>query len=330
MPGVYLEPLPGRHAQAETVSPRRISAGGPQNALLNTEKHRDLIYDVGLHVGEDTDFYLRKGFRVVAFEANPTLASDCRKRFSRELASGQLTLIEGAIVDTHALPPGQDTVPFYVPDGSLLGSVSNDWTSASQGAPEACLPTHHVKTIDFIEALAAHGIPYYLKIDIEGSDLVCLKALAAFSQRPNYVSLESSRDSLDATRNEIELLASLGYDAFQAIEQSGLRRSQSPPVPAREGTCVAKEFGVASSGLFGAELPDCWKSRAQILSQYSRIWLGYRLLGDDGALYRLPTRAGSWARGVAKWMLERFIGASVPGWYDTHARYSGTDGKSSI
>ncbi len=25
----------------------------------------DLIYDVGMHTGEDTEFYLRKGFRVV-------------------------------------------------------------------------------------------------------------------------------------------------------------------------------------------------------------------------------------------------------------------------
>jgi hypothetical protein len=33
----------------------------------------NLIFDMGLHKGEDTDFYLRKGFDVVAFEANPFL-----------------------------------------------------------------------------------------------------------------------------------------------------------------------------------------------------------------------------------------------------------------
>ena len=37
-------------------------------------KHPDLIYDIGQHTGEDTAFYLGKGFRVVAVEANPTLA----------------------------------------------------------------------------------------------------------------------------------------------------------------------------------------------------------------------------------------------------------------
>ena len=33
----------------------------------------DLIYDVGAHKGENSDFYLRLGFRVVAVEANPML-----------------------------------------------------------------------------------------------------------------------------------------------------------------------------------------------------------------------------------------------------------------
>jgi hypothetical protein len=44
----------------------------------------NLIFDVGLHKGEDTDFYLRKGFRVVAFEAHPDLILNCEVRFERE------------------------------------------------------------------------------------------------------------------------------------------------------------------------------------------------------------------------------------------------------
>ena len=32
---------------------------------------KDLIFDVGCNNGDDTDFYLRKGFRVVAIDADP-------------------------------------------------------------------------------------------------------------------------------------------------------------------------------------------------------------------------------------------------------------------
>lgn len=31
----------------------------------------DLIIDVGMHYGNNTAFYLKKGFRVAAIEANP-------------------------------------------------------------------------------------------------------------------------------------------------------------------------------------------------------------------------------------------------------------------
>ena len=41
---------------------------------------RDLIYDVGMHKGEDTELYLKKGFRVIAFEADPDLVASARTK----------------------------------------------------------------------------------------------------------------------------------------------------------------------------------------------------------------------------------------------------------
>ena len=62
----------------------------------------DLVYDVGLHKGEDSAFYLAKGYRVVAFEANPDLTSMCRARFSSEILAERLTIVEGAITASPA------------------------------------------------------------------------------------------------------------------------------------------------------------------------------------------------------------------------------------
>ncbi len=33
--------------------------------------NKSLIIDVGMHTGRDTEFYLKKGFEVIAIEANP-------------------------------------------------------------------------------------------------------------------------------------------------------------------------------------------------------------------------------------------------------------------
>ena len=40
-----------------------------------------LVYDVGMNNGDDTAYYLRMGYRVVAFEANPV-----RRRPRRSVA----------------------------------------------------------------------------------------------------------------------------------------------------------------------------------------------------------------------------------------------------
>ena len=61
---------------------------------------KNLIYDVGMHQGQDTDYYLKKGFNVVAFEANPANVEFCKKRFSVEIEQGKLIIIEGAIAES--------------------------------------------------------------------------------------------------------------------------------------------------------------------------------------------------------------------------------------
>jgi hypothetical protein len=72
------------------------------NALQKT-----LIYDVGLHKGEDADFYLRKGYQVVAIEANGELVADAKRRFEDAITRGKLHVIHGAVApmppfDAHA------------------------------------------------------------------------------------------------------------------------------------------------------------------------------------------------------------------------------------
>ncbi|HLI20041.1 MAG TPA: hypothetical protein VKV32_02915 [Stellaceae bacterium] len=57
----------------------------------------DLIFDFGMHFCEDTEFYLKKGFRVVAVEANPAACRDAERRNAQAIASGQLTVVNRAI-----------------------------------------------------------------------------------------------------------------------------------------------------------------------------------------------------------------------------------------
>jgi FkbM family methyltransferase len=290
--------------------------------LLDTPKHKDLIYDIGMHKGEDTEFYLLKGFRVVAFEADPDLARHCRERFQEFIRQGRLTIVEGAIVSPDSTGAGQQKVQYYRNnDISVWGTVAAGWAerNARLGTSSSVI---EVEVTDFVSAVQQHGVPHYMKVDIEGLDLVCVTALGRFLERPDYISIESDKTSFANIRRELETLAALGYDSFQAVEQSAVSHSLSPPHPAREGNYVAHRFEAGSSGLFGAELGGEWKSKNRILGQYRIIRLGYYLVGDDAVLNRLQF-AGAWRlHWLAVRSLRRWTKAAVPGWYDTHARHA--------
>jgi predicted RNA methylase len=57
----------------------------------------DLVYDIGAHRGEDSDYYLKLGFRVICVECDPAHVLFLRERFEREIGEGDLTLIDRAI-----------------------------------------------------------------------------------------------------------------------------------------------------------------------------------------------------------------------------------------
>jgi FkbM family methyltransferase len=163
----------------------------------------DLIYDVGLHDGQDTAYYLSRGFRVVAIEANPELAAQAEQRFAAELARGRLKVLNVAIAND----AGQAT--FWVSDDHT------DWSSFDRSIAGRGGTRHHAIQVTqqpFREVLEEHGLPRYCKIDIEGSEPPCLDALSA-GFRPSFISVElTSHPSLDR-------LAAIGYDRFKIIDQ---------------------------------------------------------------------------------------------------------------
>jgi FkbM family methyltransferase len=260
---------------------------------------RRLVYDVGAHRGEDTHFYLSKGFDVVAVEANPRLAAEIRMRFADAIAAGRLRLVEAAI----AAKAGK--VPFYENTRvTQWGTTSPEWAARNEMLGAASI-AGEVPAITFREVLEAFGMPYYLKIDIEGADRLCLHDLAGFADRPAHVSIESDKVSWQALLDEFSMLQSLGYDRFKVIDQAAVSR-QRPPRPAREGDYVDYRFESGATGLFGAESPGKWLTREQAIARYRVIFATYRLIGDYSP----------WRRLVRHVPLVRRLSAH---WYDTHA-----------
>ncbi len=277
-------------------------------------KHDDLIYDVGMHKGEDTEFYLKKGFRVIAFEADPDLIVYSKRKFSTEIKNNKLVILEGAIVDN----PKLDKVMFFkTTDDTFQGTIDINWAKRNErlGTASAII---EVDTVNFSECVCKYGIPYYMKIDIEGADLICLKQLLDINPKANYVSIESNKLSMKGIYEEISLLEQLGYNEFKAIQQDHISKTIIP-YPPREGVVVSHTFPAGSSGLFGKELPGKWKSKKDILKEYKSILLNYRLFGDDGLARRIVILK------LIKRLMRLMTRGPVPGWHDTHAKHSSID-----
>jgi len=280
-----------------------------------TEKHDNLIYDVGMHKGEDTDYYLRKGFRVIGFEADPELAEHCRQRFADEIRKEKLKIVEGAITEIPIEKTAGNKIRFFRnKKKSIWGTVDNQWAHRNELLGSS-IEIIEVPVVDFSGCLLKYGIPHYLKIDIEGMDIICLKALRSFEQKPDYISIESEKISFEKLTEEIDLLMQLGYNRFKAIQQLGIS-FQKEPNPSQEGVYVGYQFSEGCSGIFGKDLPGIWKDNRQIINQYKAIFRQYRLFGDYGKLRR------TLAFKILKRLLWKLLRKPLPGWYDTHAKHS--------
>ena len=72
---------------------------------MRTKSDPKLIYDVGMHNGDDTAYYLWRGFRVVAIEPNPELVATAANRFRREIEAGYLKILNvGVAAEEGELP----------------------------------------------------------------------------------------------------------------------------------------------------------------------------------------------------------------------------------
>ncbi len=282
--------------------------------MNSAEKHENLIYDVGMHRGQDTDYYLARGYRVVAFEANPDNAAFCRERFKDAIASGQLTIVEGAITANFARNGSGEKIKFYRnKDSSFWGSSAGDWAYRNEvmGTSNEII---EVEAIDIKDVLAKHGVPFYLKADIVGSETICLRALLEFENKPDYLSIRSEKVVFGKLEEEFRLFEKLGYNRFKAVQQD-FTDFQTEFV-SDKGEKIRYTFDEGASGIFGEDLSGKWKTGEQVLKDYRKIFVLYWLFGDYS--YLVQTEKGR------KFIthLERIARRPLPGWYDTHAKHS--------
>lgn len=265
-----------------------------------------------MHKGEDTEFYLSRGYSVVGVEANPHLVDFLQNKFRSELRNGRLTLVAKALSDR----PGK--IQFGIADkSSIWGTASNVFMKRNRELGIEC-DVVEVETIQFDELIQTWEIPYYVKIDIEGMDMLCIKGLLTAAHKPRFVSLESAVTSpiaaFDDAFDEIAHLWVIGYRHFKYVDQASLKKLNGMLLD-KEGPVMRYEYREHSSGPFGEESPGGWLSAEAALRKMKSLITYQTMLGMGGRHHdKLLSKIGRRLRRH----LKRLDSHS---WYDLHARF---------
>ena len=226
--------------------------------------NNNLIFDIGVGSGQDTYFYLNKGFKVIAVEADPIQFDHLQKTFADPIADGSLILINAVASNSTGA-----TVSFYRNDVQQYTSSINPGNHSKE---------YQVSTVDYASLVDQFGTPHYCKIDIEGEDFNFLPATS--TMLPNYMSAElTSADAIDK-------LYQLGYKRFKLVNQfynqvlynnyvyTGVFTSN-----AVEGSAFSGKFPLwlnphsvlEWSGLFGKELGNQWFTYNEVKIMYGVV-----------------------------------------------------------
>ncbi|RWP25298.1 MAG: FkbM family methyltransferase [Mesorhizobium sp.] len=254
----------------------------------------DLVYDVGMNNGDDTAYYLHRGFRVVAIEADPNLCKGAVSRFGKELESGRLQIVNIGI----AAKPGVSD--FWICEAHSVWNSFDRTISSRNG-----LPYHRIQVPcqTFGWVLEQCGVPFYLKVDIEGNDFLCIEALQDRADLPAYVSVE-----LGDLDQFVTKLSALGYREFKCVSQFHFLPLQLPPTPeqlaleAGDTSTLRRTrdwvFPEGASGPFGEDTLGRWLDQDEVRRTHAH----YSKLRDE------QTSTPFW------------FGASFSFWLDLHAR----------
>lgn len=163
----------------------------------------EVVFDVGGLMGEYAEAFAAKGARVITFEPNPAY----QPRLRALARHCNITPVFAAVSDT----PGSATLNVCsTPGYSTLLPANSNWMVESpnydgvQWTRQVEVP---VTTLDAVAGV--HGVPSFVKIDVEGFEL---KVLRGMSFTPRYVSFEFGTRRKDLGLECVAELAPRGYE----------------------------------------------------------------------------------------------------------------------
>ena len=170
----------------------------------------DLVFDLGANVGNRTSVFLDIGAKVIAVEPNPKLVKILKKKFKKTI-----------IVDK-AIGAEKGKVTLYLNESTVLSTTSKEWIEVAKESNKfgelasKFNDEVEVEQITIKELLKEYGVPKFIKIDTEGTELGIIRQLD--NNEIGCISFEFHEFKMEEPKRKskeiIKHLNSIGYDSF--------------------------------------------------------------------------------------------------------------------
>lgn len=184
----YIYDLYWRIADRSLIDDRRREVYFYRN-LLTGFKQGNLIFDIGANHGAKTSIFLSLGARVVAVEPDDSNQEILREMFLRYRLSPKPVILVGQAVSDKSMV---DTMWIDEP-GSAKNSFSRKWVEILKADEKRFGHSldfgrqKEVQTTTLEDLVTTYGLPFFVKIDVEGYELNVLRGM----KRPvPYLSFE--------------------------------------------------------------------------------------------------------------------------------------------
>ena len=223
--------------------------------------HR-IIYDFGMNNGDDIEYYLKKGFKVVGVDGNPELCKACSTRFEQQIASGDLHIVNAALSQTSSIK----STRFYIhKTNHVLSRILPPPQETACDYIKIFVPQRKAS-----EVVQEYGEAHYIKIDVEHFDPKVVADLFGASIFPTFISAELH--SIDV----FWLLVAHGYTSFNLVEgRSVSSKYKSTHIQTPNGRQTFS-FKQHSAGPFGEDITTPWMTKEAFFRFLQLKHLGWK------------------------------------------------------
>lgn len=156
------------------------------------------VFDIGANIGDKAVIFAEMAERLLCVEADPHTAQRLNFRFAS---------VPYVVVKTVAVAAEDGTAHLLRKSHSGFSTLSEKWSHASNELGVESIGSVDVPSTTLDSLIARHGLPDYIKIDVEGYELPAIRGLSAAIK---VISFEANVPTfLEETKEIIDRLRSL-------------------------------------------------------------------------------------------------------------------------